>query len=366
MKASADGEEDDDDDEDDDDFDEVPEKEGYEPHIPEHLRAEYGLDPAPSTSTAPPPATRPGAAPLASTSTSSRRLKKLMEEEQDPTCAAATLRHLRQSLPPPAESSSTSRSGSDQKAAGAPVVPFGLDLYYWGQEQPNAGKILKSASQHQFWVPIDVDEERENKELQAESRSRYISFPGSFTPVSHHCRAPLGEGKLCQRQDRLKCPFHGLIVPRDQEGRPCRQEDRLREEQEERRRREEQPGEESCTHIPEEKQRGTGAMDETPARRFKGCLSVADWRDAELMRDIEAATGEDLGSDRVGKKGKGKKKKKKYPNLSDLKQSANTSRSRLEKKVFNKSAMRRVAEVQSKADRRKHDKFSNQFNYALN
>lgn len=52
------------------------------------------------------------------------------------------------------------------------------------------------------------------------------------------------------------------------------------------------------------------------------------------MRDIELATGENLGSNRVGKKGKGKKKK--YPHLSDLKQSANTSRSRLEKKVFNK------------------------------
>lgn len=63
-------------------------------------------------------------------------------------------------------------------------------------------------------------------------------------------------------------------------------------------------------------------------------LSVVDWRDAELMRDIEVATGENLGSDRVGKKGKGKKKK--YPNLSDLKQSTNTSRYRLEKKVFNK------------------------------
>lgn len=63
---------------------------------------------------------------------------------------------------------------------------------------------------------------------------------------------------------------------------------------------------------------------------------ILDWRDAELMRDIEAATGHDLGSDRVGKKGKGKKKKKKFPNLSDLKQNANTSRSRLEKKVFNK------------------------------
>lgn len=62
---------------------------------------------------------------------------------------------------------------------------------------------------------------------------------------------------------------------------------------------------------------------------------VADWRDVDLMRDIEAATGEDLGSSRVGGK-KQKGKKKKYPNLSDLKQSSNTSRSRLERKVFNK------------------------------
>lgn len=52
------------------------------------------------------------------------------------------------------------------------------------------------------------------------------------------------------------------------------------------------------------------------------------------MRDIEATTGENLGSDRVGKKRKGRKKK--YPNLSDLKHSANTARSRLEKKVLNK------------------------------
>lgn len=66
------------------------------------------------------------------------------------------------------------------------------------------------------------------------------------------------------------------------------------------------------------------------------CSVLADWRDAELMRDIEAATGEDLGSGRVVEKGKKKKKKKKFPNLSDLKQNANTSRSRLEKKVFNK------------------------------
>ncbi|KAM4586058.1 UV-stimulated scaffold protein A isoform 2-T3 [Fundulus diaphanus] len=338
MKASSDGEEEDDDDE----FEEVPEKEGYEPHIPEHLRAEYGLDPSPSTSTAAltqkkAPANRPPAPPLPSTSSSSsRQLKRLIEEEQDPTSAAATLRVLRQKIPLLAESSSTagpgsSQSGSEQKAAEAPVVPFGLDLYYWGQEQPSAGKIIKSASQHQFWVPAEVEEEVENQDLLAQSKSRFISFPGNFVPISHFCRAPLGNGTLCQRQDRVKCPFHGPIIPRDQEGRPCREEDRRREEQEERRKREQQP----------------------------------DWRDGDLMRDIEAATGEDLGSSRVGGK-KRKGKKKKYPNLSDLKQSSNTSRSRLEKKVFNKSTMRRVAQVLSKADSRKHDKFSNQFNYALN
>lgn len=38
MKAT----DEDDDDDDDDDFVEVPEKEGYEPHIKEHLREEYG------------------------------------------------------------------------------------------------------------------------------------------------------------------------------------------------------------------------------------------------------------------------------------------------------------------------------------
>lgn len=338
MKVSSDGEEEEDDD--DDDFDEVPEKEGYEPHIPEHLRAEYGLDPSPSTSTGSvaekkPSTKKPAAPPLSSSYSSMRRLKQLAEEVQDPTSVVATLHLLREKMPPPIESSSSSepsssQSSSKQTSVNAPVVPFGLDLFYWGQEQPSAGRIIKSASQHQFWVPAEVEEEVENEELLAESRSRYISFPGSFVPVSHFCRAPLSDGKLCQRQDRFKCPFHGPIVPRDQEGRPCRQEDREREEQEERRKREQQP----------------------------------DWRDAELMRDIEAATGEDLGSERLGGK-KGKGKKKKYPHLSDLKQSSNTSRCRLEKKVFNKSSLRRVAQVMNKADKRKHDKFSNQFNYAL-
>lgn len=339
------GEEDDDDD---DDFEEVPEKEGYEPHIPEHLRAEYGLDPisSPSTSVAElkpsKPVERPIAPPMPSTL--GRLKSRRYEEELDPTCAAATLRILKEKVatatctsvsggsPEPATSCSSEQTEEKEKA---PVVSFGLDLYYWGEEQPTAGKIIKNISQHQFWVPHEVEEEVENEELSAQMKSRYITFAGRFQPVEHKCKAPLPNGSLCERQDRVKCPFHGLIIPRDEIGRPVNPEDAARLEKEEYKRREEQP----------------------------------DWRDPELMREIEAATGEDLGSSKTygkGKKaGKGKGKKRKHPNLTDLKQTANTSRSRLEKKVFNKSSMKRIAAVMNKMDTRKHEKFANQFNYAL-
>lgn len=166
-------------------------------------------------------------------------------------------------------------------------------------------------------------------------KSRYITFAGRFQPVKHRCKTPMPNGGLCERQDRVKCPFHGPIIPRDELGKPTNPEDAVRLEKEEWKRREDQP----------------------------------DWRDPELMRDIELATGEDLGSSKTfgkGKKGKGKGKKKKFPNLSDLKKGVNTSRSRLEKKVFNPSSMRRVTDVMNKMDKLKHAKFANQFNYALN
>lgn len=37
------------------------------------------------------------------------------------------------------------------------------------------------------------------------------------------CRAPLRKGGLCQRKDMKVCPFHGPIIPRDDEGRPLNQ-----------------------------------------------------------------------------------------------------------------------------------------------
>nr|XP_005490910.2 UV-stimulated scaffold protein A isoform X1 [Zonotrichia albicollis] len=338
MKASDD---DDEDDEDEDEFVEVPEKEGYEPHIPDHLRKEYGLEPQ-SPPRAPVVKAPAGAAPL-----SSHTRLKGNEDELDPTCAAATLKLLRDKLPklpsPRASESATSETANledpDSKRrkleerAKAPLMPFGLDLHYWGEDQPGAGKILKFTSEHRFWAPSEVEEEVENKEITEMLKTRYITFAGKFEPVKHKCRAPMPDGSLCERQDRIKCPFHGKIIPRDDSGVPVNAEDRAREEK----------------------------------MKFEKQAAQPEWRDPEFMREVEAATGLDLGSSKSNGKGQKKKgKKQKYPNLTDLKQQANTSRSRLEKKVFNKGAMKRVMKAMNRVDQRKHEKFANQFNYALN
>ncbi|RMC14438.1 hypothetical protein DUI87_09534 [Hirundo rustica rustica] len=337
MKAS----DDDDDDEDEDEFVEVPEKEGYEPHIPDHLRKEYGLEPQ-SLPKAPVAKASTGAALL-----SSRSQLQGNEDELDPTCAAATLKLLRDKLPklpsPRASESATSETANSEDSeskrrkleerAKAPLMPFGLDLHYWGEDQPSAGKILKFTSEHRFWAPSEVEEEVENKEITEMLKTRYITFAGKFEPVQHKCRAPMPGGTLCERQDRIKCPFHGKIIPRDDSGIPVNAEDRAREEK----------------------------------MKFEKQAAQPEWRDPEFMREVEAATGLDLGSSKSNGKGQKKKgKKQKYPNLTDLKQQANTSRSRLEKKVFNKGAMKRIMKAMNRVDQKKHEKFANQFNYALN
>lgn len=213
--------------------------------------------------------------------------------------------------------------------ARAPVVPFGMDLCYWGQEQPASGKVLKSESQHRFWKPSELDTELDGAQVSQVPPSRLITFAGTFEPVQHRCRAPRPDGRLCERQDRLKCPFHGKIIPRDDTGRPLHPEDRAREQRQQLQKQAERP----------------------------------DWQDPEFMRDVEAATGVDLGSSRVGRRGRGKRRR--HPGLTDLKQRADTSRTRIAKKVFAKAAVQRVVTAMNRMDQKKHEKFANQFNYAL-
>ncbi|XP_054993474.1 UV-stimulated scaffold protein A [Sorex araneus] len=310
-----------DEDDDDEDFVEVLEKEGYEAHIPDHLWAEYGLE------------EKSGAQGSAARTRTSRE----EEEACDPTTAAAQLHHRPRHQPstpralglPPA-SPQPEEAGKQAEWARAPVVPFGVDLCYWGQEQPSVGKILRADSEHRFWKPSEVEPEVDSATVAETLRTRRITFAGTFEPVQHRCRAPRPDGRLCERQDRLKCPFHGKIIPRDDTGQPLCEEDRVREQQQQLQRQAERP----------------------------------DWKDPAFLRDVEAAIGVDLGSSRCGK-GKGKSRKRKHPGLTDLRQQTNTPRARIAKKVFAKAAMQRVVAAMNQMDQKKHEKFANQFNYAL-
>ena len=59
-------------------------------------------------------------------------------------------------------------------------------------------------------------------------------------------------------------------------------------------------------------------------------------------------------------------RRKKYPGLTDISAHNETPRKRLEKQIFSKRAVKKVASVLDTANaRRFHDKFGDTFNYAL-
>ncbi|PVD29818.1 hypothetical protein C0Q70_09075, partial [Pomacea canaliculata] len=260
----------------------------------------------------------------------------------DPTSRAANLAKLGlkddragKTLSSKEKPSCTITSG---ESSNIPELPFGPDLAYWGRsDKIEAPTVVKNESLHRFWAPAQVEAEKPSQMEMAAIMNRTFHFVGNFVPVKWKCRVMLPSGKLCERMDRVKCPFHGKIIARDENGEPSNPED---------------------------------VKVEVPETSMNNSSEIPPWLDAELQADIEAATGHDLGSERSKikqkKKGiKGKAKGKKYPGLTDIKETNNTTRSRLEAKVFNRSALKRVASRLDAADyKRLRDKFANQFNYA--
>ena len=172
-----------------------------------------------------------------------------------------------------------------------------LDIDTLSQEQKTT-KVKISCNTDHFWSSGISSRDGDEIVEMTDPSLNLFEVEEEFHEVKWSCRTPLPSGKLCPRRDRFKCPLHGQVVPRDSMGNPRN------------------PGDKNIASGDDNK--------------------VEDWQDPELLRDIEAATGIDL---KVSKnKGKGKKS-----GLTCLKHVQNTTRKRLEKKVFNKSAMKRVA-----------------------
>jgi UV-stimulated scaffold protein A len=104
--------------------------------------------------------------------------------------------------------------------AEAPVVPWSSVLDRWGSTG-DAHVNQRGLELESHWGRVDNDAvipAAKIAELNVHS-SVYKEAPVEILP----CRAPLKKGGFCQRRDLKVCPFHGPIIPRDDEGNPIMQ-----------------------------------------------------------------------------------------------------------------------------------------------
>jgi hypothetical protein len=126
---------------------------------------------------------------------------------------------------------------------------------------------------------------------------RKRTFVNELPTIKWKCRTPIGNGKLCERMDRYKCPFHGRIIARNEQGQAEDKKIQLQEE------------------------------------KITQKRTTAEWQDPDMLEDIRLATGVDLRMSVVNKK---KKTKKRESGLTELGIEENTVRKRLEKKLLNR------------------------------
>lgn len=114
-------------------------------------------------------------------------------------------------------SQSESNPARGKLLAEAPVITWGSFLDNWGSKRDvlanHRGLDLEG-----HWGRVDYDAVIPAEKI-AELNVRasvYKEEPVEIQP----CRVPLRNGQLCQRRDMRVCPFHGLIIPRDDEGNP--------------------------------------------------------------------------------------------------------------------------------------------------
>ncbi|KAM3282529.1 UV-stimulated scaffold protein A [Capsicum chacoense] len=102
--------------------------------------------------------------------------------------------------------------------AEAPVMNWGSFLDDWGSNSRDVLANQRGLDLDGHWGRVDHDAlipADKIAELKVHA-TVYKEDPVEIQP----CRAPLRNGGLCQRRDLKICPFHGPIIPRDDEGKP--------------------------------------------------------------------------------------------------------------------------------------------------
>ncbi|KAH7863090.1 hypothetical protein Vadar_013199 [Vaccinium darrowii] len=109
----------------------------------------------------------------------------------------------------------------------APLMNWGTFLDNWGSKRDVLAN-QRGLELEGHWGRIDYDAvipAEKIAELNVQA-TLYKEDPVEIQP----CRAPLSKGGLCQRKDLRVCPFHGPVIPRDNDGKPIAQTTLINEE----------------------------------------------------------------------------------------------------------------------------------------
>lgn len=140
-------------------------------------------------------------------------------------------------------------------------------------------------------------------------------------PNRRSCRVMLPSGRLCPRMDSVKCPFHGKMIDRDDEGNPV-----------------------------------NGADFEYEKKRLDSQIPV--WQEPSFLRDLHAATGLDLTLTST------KRKRNRFPGLKDVKRDSDPKK-RIAERIFSKEARLKVTTDLDSLHSLSMDKFQDNWSYAL-
>ncbi|KAM3717592.1 UV-stimulated scaffold protein [Dirofilaria immitis] len=197
-----------------------------------------------------------------------------------------------------------------------PVLLYGLDLKYWGENDVKPAEIPRNnADCHRFWRPSD-ESCSTHFDIAEAYHARVMTFIGQQLKGSRQCRASLSDGTLCPRMDLKRCPLHGKIIDRDEMGYPMNE-------------------------IIQKPQNSENDAKE----------------EEKYIKDVEAATGVNLR----GKVKRGRRKRQEDTNSN----ASAAVRKRLGAKLFNRNTIKRVYDtLESVRKARAAKNFEHQFNYA--
>ncbi|KAF9977926.1 hypothetical protein BGZ73_004366 [Actinomortierella ambigua] len=104
----------------------------------------------------------------------------------------------------------------EELLARAPVVPWDDDLSYWDKKE-----VMFNTSGLEFshrFLGVGDGANMVSKATLDRMKMRTTIYTPQMPKEIKACRHPLKDGGLCPRRDLVKCPFHGVIVPRDEDG----------------------------------------------------------------------------------------------------------------------------------------------------